>query len=132
RSLESAVTLYRNTILIRGNNGSAEAGEMSTGRRDVGHLGDFSVSPRMLLIAALAVPVGAVSALLSWCLLRLIGLITNAVFYQRFGTRLVAPGAIHHSPAVVLLAPIAGGLVIGVMARFGSEKIRGHGMPEAI
>ncbi|MGZ4569271.1 MAG: chloride channel protein [Blastococcus sp.] len=100
--------------------------------RDVRHLGDFSATPRMLLIAALALPVGAVSALVAWLLLRLIGLITNAVFYQRFGTALVAPGAVHHNPVLVLLAPVAGGLVIGVMARYGSEKIRGHGMPEAI
>ncbi|MGZ4620633.1 MAG: chloride channel protein [Blastococcus sp.] len=100
--------------------------------RDVRHLGDFSATPRMLLIAALALPVGAVSALVAWLLLRLIGLITNAVFYQRFGTALVAPGAVHHNPLLVLLAPVAGGLVIGVMARYGSEKIRGHGMPEAI
>jgi CIC family chloride channel protein len=100
--------------------------------RDVRHLGDFTVTTRMLLIAALALPVGAVSACVAWALLRLIGLITNAVFYQRLDTHLVAPGAGHHNPAVVLLAPIAGGLVIGVMARYGSEKIRGHGMPEAI
>ncbi|MGZ4666920.1 MAG: chloride channel protein [Blastococcus sp.] len=100
--------------------------------RDVRHLGDFSATPRMLLITALALPVGAVSALVAWLLLRLIGLITNAVFYQRFGTALVAPGAVHHNPLLVLLAPVAGGLVIGVMARYGSEKIRGHGMPEAI
>jgi H+/Cl- antiporter ClcA/CBS domain-containing protein len=86
----------------------------------------------MLIIAALALPVGAVSACVAWALLKVIGLITNAVFYQRLDTRLVAPGAIHHNPALVLLAPIAGGLVIGVMARYGSEKIRGHGMPEAI
>ncbi|MEO8888559.1 MAG: chloride channel protein [Jatrophihabitantaceae bacterium] len=86
----------------------------------------------MLVIAALALPVGAVSACVAWALLRLIGLITNGVFYGRFDTHLVAPGAGHHNPAVVLLAPIAGGLVIGLMARYGSEKIRGHGMPEAI
>ena len=86
----------------------------------------------MLLIAALALPVGAVSACVAWALLQLIGLITNAVFYDRLATDLVAPGAGHHNPAVVLLAPIAGGLVIGLMARYGSEKIRGHGMPEAI
>ncbi|WP_090482540.1 chloride channel protein [Nakamurella panacisegetis] len=86
----------------------------------------------MLAIAALAVPVGAASAGVSWALLRLIGLITNAVFYGRLGTALVAPGSGHHNPAVVLLAPVAGGLVIGLMARYGSEKIRGHGMPEAI
>jgi chloride channel protein, CIC family len=28
--------------------------------------------------------------------------------------------------------PVAGSLIIGLMARFGSEKIRGHGIPEAI
>ncbi len=100
--------------------------------RDVGHLGDFSVSRRMLLIAAIAAPIGALSGGVSWCLLRLIGFITNGVFYHRLGTSLIAPGAIHHNPFLILLAPVGGGLVIGVLARFGSEKIRGHGMPEAI
>ena len=100
--------------------------------RDVSHLGDFTASSRMLVIGALALPVGAVSACIAWALLRLIGLITNAVFYSRVDTRLVAPGVGHHNPLVVLFAPIAGGMVIGLMARYGSEKIRGHGMPEAI
>jgi H+/Cl- antiporter ClcA len=100
--------------------------------RDVGHLGDFSATPRVVLIAALAAPIGAASACVSWALLRLIGLITNGVFYQRLGTGLVAPDGAHHNPALILAAPVAGGLVIGVIARFGSERIRGHGMPEAI
>ena len=100
--------------------------------RDVRHLGDFTATSRMLIIAALALPVGAASAFVAWTLLRLIGLITTAVFYHRLGTRLVAAGSGQHNPAVVLLAPVAGGLVIGLMARYGSEKIRGHGMPEAI
>ncbi|MBS1891177.1 MAG: chloride channel protein, partial [Actinobacteria bacterium] len=86
----------------------------------------------MLAIAGLAIPIGALSAGVAWCLLRLIGLITNLVFYQRLGTALVAPGEGHHSPLLILLAPVCGGLVIGLMARFGSEKIRGHGIPEAI
>jgi H+/Cl- antiporter ClcA len=101
-------------------------------RRDLRHLGDFDVSPRLLLITAFALPIGALSAGVAWCLLRLIGLITNLVFYQRLGTELVAPGATSHSPFLILLAPICGGLVIGLVARFGSEKIRGHGIPEAI
>jgi len=100
--------------------------------RDVSHLGDFTATNRMLLITALALPIGAVSGCVAWVLLRLIGLITNAVFYGRVDSALVAPGVGHHNPFVVLLAPVAGGLVIGLMARFGSEKIRGHGMPEAI
>ncbi|NJC71167.1 chloride channel protein [Planosporangium thailandense] len=86
----------------------------------------------MLLITAWALPVGVVSALAAWGLLHLIGLVTNLVFYRRAATGLVAPGLVHHDPLLVLTAPVAGGLVIGMMARFGSEKIRGHGMPEAI
>jgi len=100
--------------------------------RDLRHLGDFAMAPRVLAIAGLAIPIGALSAGVAWCLLRLIGLITNLVFYQRFGTALVAPGEGHHSPALILLAPVCGGLAIGLIARFGSEKIRGHGIPEAI
>ncbi|MDQ2755908.1 MAG: chloride channel protein [Actinomycetota bacterium] len=86
----------------------------------------------MLAITALAVPVGAVSALVAWCLVKLIGIITNAVFYQRFETTLVAPGATHHPWWLILVAPVAGGLIVGLMARYGSERIRGHGMPETI
>ena len=100
--------------------------------RDVRHLGDFTATPRMLVITALALPVGALAAGAAWCLLQLIGLITNAVFYQRVSTELVAPGRGDHPWWLILVAPVIGGLVIGVMARYGSEKIRGHGMPEAI
>lgn len=96
------------------------------------HLGDFAVNPRMLLITAIALPVGGAAAVAAFALLKLIGLITNLVFYQRVATDLVAPGAQHHPWWLVLLAPVVGGLVIGLMARYGSEKIRGHGMPEAI
>jgi CIC family chloride channel protein len=95
-------------------------------------LADFVVDRRMLLMAALAVPIGALAAAAAWCLLRLIGLVTNLVFYQRWAVGLVAPGAQHHPWWLMLGAPVAGGLIVGVMARLGSEKIRGHGMPEAI
>ncbi|HET7529426.1 MAG TPA: chloride channel protein [Mycobacteriales bacterium] len=95
-------------------------------------LGDFTTTPRVLLVSALAVPIGALAACVAWMLLRLIGLITNLVFYSRVATSLIAPDAHHHNPALVVLAPVAGGLVIGLLARFGSEKIRGHGMPEAL
>jgi H+/Cl- antiporter ClcA/CBS domain-containing protein len=103
----------------------------ATARR-ADHLGDFTLSPRVLLITALALAVGGASAVAAFCLLRLIGLITNAVFYQRISTALTAPGAIHHPAWLILLAPVTGGLIVGLMARYGSEKIRGHGMPEAI
>ncbi len=96
------------------------------------HLRDFTVRPRVLLIIACALPIGAVSALVSWILLRLIGLITNLIFYQRIRADLVAPEMVHTPPWLTLLAPTAGGLVVGLMARYGSEQIRGHGIPEAI
>jgi chloride channel protein, CIC family len=99
---------------------------------DLRHLGDFDVGWRMVVISLIALPIGALSACVAWALLKLIGLITNLVFYQRLDTALVAPGEGHHSPLLILLAPVCGGLVIGLVARFGSEKIRGHGIPEAI
>ncbi len=106
--------------------------QSSAPRPAVEHLGDFRVGRRMVRIAGIAVVVGAVSALVAWLLLNLIGLVTNLVFYQRWDTALVAPGATDHNPLLVIGAPVVGGLVVGLMARYGSEKIRGHGMPEAI
>ncbi|MFE3652511.1 chloride channel protein [Streptomyces sp. NPDC059152] len=86
----------------------------------------------MLVICGWALLVGGAGAVAALALLRLIGLVTNAVFYQRWSTSLVAPGLEHRPWWLVLGAPVLGGLVIGAMARYGSEKIRGHGMPEAI
>ncbi|MGH3855199.1 MAG: chloride channel protein [Pseudonocardiaceae bacterium] len=100
--------------------------------RNLRHLGDFTLRPRVLVIIAWALPIGAAGAFASWFLLRLIGLITNLIFYQRVRFDLIAPDAGHHSMWLILLAPVAGGLVVGLLARFGSEEIRGHGIPEAI
>ena len=95
-------------------------------------LGDYSVSPRIIMISALALAVGAVAALVADGLQKLIGLITNLVFYQRVATTLVAPGSGDHPWWLIVAAPVVGGLIVGIMARYGSEAIRGHGMPEAI
>lgn len=103
----------------------------ATGDR-AAHLGDFTLRPRVLLITAFAVGVGAASAGAAWALQRLIGLITNLIFFHRVAAGLVSPADAGAPWWLVLTAPVAGGLVVGVMARFGSEKIRGHGMPEAI
>ena len=106
----------------------------ATGRRPPvpSRLGDYSVKPRLLLISALALAVGAVSAVVADALLKLIGLITNLVFYQRVATNLAAPGVGTHAWWLIVVAPVVGGLIVGAMARYGSEAIRGHGMPEAI
>ena len=96
------------------------------------HLGDFTVSPKTIPIVLLAAGIGVIGTFVAAALLDLIALITNLVFFQRISLVAVAPGSAPHSAWLILLAPIAGGLVVGAMARFGSEAIRGHGMPEAI
>ena len=94
-------------------------------------LGDFRTDGRMLLLAALAVPIGVISAFIAKALLWLIAEITNLVFFQRFSSDL--PSLVHHHLGPwVILAPVAGAIIIGLMARYGSEKIRGHGIPEAL
>ena len=94
-------------------------------------LGDFSTDRRVVGLAALAAVVGGVVALFALGLLDLIGLITNLAYAGRWSTSLAAPGG-GTLGAARALVPVAGGLVVGLMARFGSERIRGHGIPEAI
>jgi chloride channel protein, CIC family len=94
-------------------------------------LADFTATPRLLMIAAFAIVIGIVSAYVALALLTLIGFFTNLFFFQRLSTALVTPEG-HTLGAWVMLVPVAGALVIGVMARYGSERIRGHGIPEAI
>lgn len=83
------------------------------------------------MIAGLAAIVGAISAVLAWVLLRLIGLSTNLFYYQRWSFEDVSPAG-NTLGWIAVLVPIAGGLLLGMMARFGSERIRGHGIPEAL
>ncbi|HEX7958346.1 MAG TPA: chloride channel protein [Terriglobales bacterium] len=94
-------------------------------------LGDFTTSWRMLGITAFAICIGVLASFIAWALLRLIGFFTNLFFFQRFSTAFVSP-AHHHLGALVILVPVIGGAIVGLMARYGSEKIRGHGIPEAI
>src|SRR5213078_865787 len=94
-------------------------------------LGDFTTTPRLLKISALALGIGALSAFVALGLLKLIALFTNIFFYQRIGADAVQPAG-HHLGLFVMVVPIIGGLIIGLMARYGSERIRGHGIPEAI
>ena len=94
-------------------------------------LGDFTTTSRVIGISFLAIGIGVVSAYVALALLRLIGLFTNLFFYQRWGSSLVSPAA-NHLGAWEVLVPVLGALIIGLMARYGSERIRGHGIPEAI
>ena len=94
-------------------------------------LGDFTSTPRMITISGMAVFIGLVSAFVALALLKLIGLFTNLFFFGRWSAALVSPAG-NHLGWWEILVPVAGALVIGVMARYGSERIRGHGIPEAI
>ncbi len=94
-------------------------------------LGDFTTTPRVVPLALLAVVIGCVATGVAWALLRLIGIFTNLFYFGRWGTQLVSP-AQNHLGAWAILVPVGGALIIGLMARFGSERIRGHGIPEAI
>lgn len=92
---------------------------------------DFAPNTRLLRMATIAAVVGALSTVTAWCLLLLIRFFTNVFFFQTLSSQA-------HSPAAntlglwVIVVPVVGGLIIGLMARFGSEQIRGHGIPEAI
>jgi CIC family chloride channel protein len=92
---------------------------------------DVVVGPQTVRIAVIAVLIGIGGGFVAEVLLQLIGLITNIVFFHRFATDLSSP-ALADPGLWVIAIPVAGGLVIGLMARFGSPAIRGHGIPEVM
>lgn len=93
--------------------------------------GDFAVDSRLLRVTALACVIGAISTVAARALLDLIRFFTNVFFFQTLSLADRSP-ATHALGIAVVALPVIGGLIIGVMARWGSEKIRGHGIPEAI
>jgi chloride channel protein, CIC family len=104
------------------------SGGAATGGRA---LADFKADRRLLMLLAMALVVGTGGAAAAWVLIRLIALVSNLVWFGRLDPVAIS---LAHAPrtAWMVLAPVIGGLLIGLMARFGSEKIRGHGIPEAI
>jgi H+/Cl- antiporter ClcA len=92
---------------------------------------DFAAQPRLLAISALAICIGVLGAVVAWILFHLIGLFTNLFYYHHVAWNFVSP-ADAHLGVWALFAPAVGGLIVGVMARYGSERIRGHGIPEAL
>ncbi|WP_342045785.1 chloride channel protein [Bacillus sp. OTU530] len=94
-------------------------------------LSDFILTKRIFYLSTLALIVGVIGALIAVILMKMINFFTNLFFYQRFSLAFVLdyPNSLG---AWVIVVPIIGGIIIGLMARFGSEKIRGHGIPEAM
>jgi len=99
--------------------------------RSLDHLGDFTTTARVMPLAALALVIGVAAAYVAAALLALIGFFTNVFFFHQFSTALTTPEG-HQLGVFVIFVPIVGALIIGAMARYGSERIRGHGIPEAI
>jgi chloride channel protein, CIC family len=98
---------------------------------DSPRLADFTTDIRVIPMSAISIVIGVIGAYLALILLKLITLFTNAFFFHRWDF-------VYRSPAqntlgyFVILTPVIGGLIVGIMARYGSERIRGHGIPEAI
>ncbi len=94
-------------------------------------LRDFTVDKRVWLLSGVSIGIGICATIFAVLLLRCIAFSTNVFYYHRFSISPVSPAG---SPLGhwMVLVPVLGGLIVGLMARFGSDRIRGHGIPEAI
>src|SRR5690349_15061265 len=89
------------------------------------------VDGRVVMICALSVILALIAAVVARVLVHLIALVTNLSFYGRFSLEEVSPAG-HHLGAWVIGVPVVGAIIVGLMARYGSRAIRGHGIPEAM
>ncbi|MEO8693574.1 MAG: chloride channel protein [Acidimicrobiales bacterium] len=94
-------------------------------------LADFTTGWDTVRLVPLAVIVGVLSAFVALLLLKLIALATSLAYFQEWSTGHESPSD-HSMGWLAVVVPIIGGLIVGLMARFGSERIRGHGIPEAM
>ena len=95
-------------------------------------LRDFTVNRRVWLLTGVALLIGVGAAGLAVALLRAIAFMTNLFYYHRLSLAMVGPAGSPLSPWIMPLVPVVGGLLVGLIAHYGSDKIRGHGIPEAI
>jgi chloride channel protein, CIC family len=86
---------------------------------------------RLGFVSLAAAVIGFTAGLIAFVLYNLIGLFTNLTFYHEWSFNFRSPEANHLGPWVILM-PVIGGLIVGVMAKYGSDKIKGHGIPEAM
>jgi H+/Cl- antiporter ClcA len=101
-------------------------------KHDTLYEGDFRPSISILKLSFIALFIGGAAAVIAWVLYRLIGLVTHLAFAGKWVFSFVSPADLHAPWWLILLAPVVGGLIIGLMARYGTERIRGHGIPEAL
>src|SRR5436189_1316699 len=90
-----------------------------------------AIARRVIFICGLAIALAIATGLVAQLLIAIIALVTNIAFYGRVSTHFVSPGH-NHVGSFVFVIPVIGGVIVGLMARFGSKAIRGHGIPEAM
>jgi CIC family chloride channel protein len=86
---------------------------------------------RIVLVSFLAAAIGVVAGIVAYALYKLIGLFTNLAFFHRWSTDFTS-ARFHHLGPWVILVPVVGGILVGFMAKYGTSKIKGHGIPEAM
>jgi CIC family chloride channel protein len=116
------------------NNPDANAGPATIGATGV-QVGDVRLAEpaqfRMALMSFLAGGIGLLAGLIAYVLYKLIGLFTNIFFYHRFAAEFLS--ARHNQLGLwVIPIPVIGGIIVGFMAKYGTPKIKGHGIPEAM
>ena len=100
-----------------------------------GQVGDIRLAEpaqfRMVLMSFLAAGIGLLAGLIAFVLYKLIGLFTNIFFYHRLVADFIS--ARHNQLGLwVIPIPVIGGIIVGFMAKYGTAKIKGHGIPEAM
>ena len=83
------------------------------------------------LISLLAAFIGFLAGIIAYLLYNLIGLFTNIFFFHRFSFAFISARN-NHLGLWVIVMPVIGGIIVGIMAHYGCDKIRGHGIPEAM
>ena len=112
-------------------NGSSPATIAATGEQ----VGDIRLAEpaqfRMVLMSFFAAGIGLLAGLIAFLLYKLIGLFTNIFFYHRLVADFIS--ARHNQLGLwVIPIPVIGGIIVGFIAKYGSSKIKGHGIPEAM
>lgn len=86
---------------------------------------------RLLLVSGLSAVIGIGAGVIAFILYNLIGLFTNIAFFQRFSFSFASPRFTDLGPLMIVV-PVIGGILVGIMAKYGTPKIKGHGIPEAM
>jgi hypothetical protein len=89
------------------------------------------IDRRTLLVCAMAIVLAIATGFVAQLLVAIIDVVTNAAFFGRWSHEPVSP-AHHQLGWLVLFVPVVGGIIVGLLARYGSKAIRGHGIPEAM